>query len=858
MSSLSVSVSLAGHISPLTLTIDISEPWHTVTLEKFVEKVDKNHGLWCSCTEFIPSASSLYQTCRPINLSTYQALKSFVPDASLDKKINDNGALHHQQWPEHGPVAFIIGAYRSPVPESAPTSSKRRLEEQPENPRPVQILTGEMKVIEFGECRIVLVKDPRYPRSIKCKPPADFRRLLFEPGTFTFDRSNTMLSIGQTSVEHSRHLVLEVSLQHVAVFSLKDFKDTFDRAVKISLKNFLEKYQDLLQVDVSQGPTLLNDDLEQSFERIMKLAEKGGIPVLLVATDYDLAANFAWYNRICKEQGITPFQVSLYAPPRLFSWVNTWFNNNVIDMVICVGEYGCFTGAIRDKLPLYDLSFEPEFNRASSVTKLEALSMLRVLYKDVATRKIDWDHDRFKEFVTFAGEYLYSPDASESVLRHRWSYYFLSQVQQHQADKDYSFKSLLVPGVFMSYPTIIQRTTRIITENCSKKIKQKIFNMLWFRDSETVLDIILTDTKLTYDHVHTLPLLSTTFATPRAPDDDALPKLLLALGFFTLDPKTRLRIRVPNRTMAREGMSMLHHSLVDNVKPFSGADWIRSNVEKAVRALGVNYIQDTREQTLQMLMIMLIDRGSPPYKTVLEEFHSKEKLGGSGNEHKHRRVDLFIPGTHDVIELKNAPLLDIYRETFGPGLSPTYDQLRALRTQIRNMNIRPKDLDIPEPKPASFYDKADRGIPTPYTYKPLNAKLKWHDLRVAYRYQSTPGRGPYYEGIKHLDHLWRDGRYQALLYQNIIAQGDNIARTAHPGFVSDFRVRSHRLESGVHTVKAFVVILIAAEVVFVDELGRYSGITSGNIILIVLAHEFENGEPEAYVGLRIPFEENAG
>ncbi|KAK0481322.1 hypothetical protein IW261DRAFT_1606659 [Armillaria novae-zelandiae] len=861
-----ISVCLAGHISSLTLDIGVvSSSLHNITLQILIDEINKEHGLWCSCSGFSVSVSQVYLTSRTSDLRTHQALKHFCPDDRFDEKILDDVALQRQLCRD-GVSTLIVGTNSSSatLPNTGTVSTvsgslKRPLEDSAIALPPSQRATSGFKIVFRGGSRIV--RNSAISIS-KNKRPSAFERIPFEPGTFTFDRSLTLahidqlrqslparfsyhhheraarnfwvsmviafydtshaslysesfanMEVGAKNIRHSEHLVFELALFSLQVTERSDFERTFNGKIKECLIEFVAKYRSFLYPGLdnnSEQPSpLVNDDLETSFDNIMVLAQASGKPILFVTTDYDMAGNNAWYNRICLEQSVTPYQVAS-TMSRFFSRVDMWFNKGLIDMILCVGEYGSFAQAISDTLALHDLSLDPEFNTTCGVTKREALLMIRLAYHDVKTRTIDENHDRFKELIDMAGEYRNSPDpqfTGELLLRHDFFYLFFDAAYELR-DKNVSLKHVRPPYTWR-HSTITSEAVSIVAHLSSRDIRENVRRALLFPavEEKSIKCDVMRD-RLAYLHVPTLPVEVSGLQPPSKPSDVALPKLLFALGMLTMDLKHPLRLRIPNNVMVEEVGALIHPK--DKAQQFSGAGWIKTNVEDFFQSLDVRHILDTKEHTLQTAMILLINQGLKNNgKAVIEELELKETSStGSTKKFTYRYADLFIPGTLDVIELKNASVGDIYRGTFGLNLQPKNCVLQDFRKRLRKMAIRRDDLPVPPPPPAEFHKEQDRGIKKPYEYKKLTDKLTWHDLRVAFRYKSE--KGQYLEGIKHLDQLWRDGRYQALLYQNII--------TGDGGAVSDLRVSRRDSRKDRRFVKAYVVILIAAEVVFVDTL----------------------------------------
>ncbi|KAK0214538.1 hypothetical protein IW262DRAFT_1497099 [Armillaria fumosa] len=858
-----ISVCLAGHISSLTLDILVYSSLHNITLQILIDEINKEHGLSCSCSGFSLSVSQVYLTSRTSDLRTHRALKSFCPDDRFDKKILDDATLQ-RQLNQDGVSTFIVGANSSSTnPSNMTTTStasrplKRPLEDSGVALPPSQRATPGFKIVFNGGARIV-----RCNSAIslsKNKRPSAFRRIPFEPGTFTFDRSLTLsrindlrhslpprfayhhheraarnfwvsmviafydiscaslysesfgnMAVGaKKDIRHSEHLVLQLSLSSLQVTGSSDFERSFNGKIKECLAQFVVTYRTLLYPDLdnrSERPNpLANDDLETSFHNIMMLAQASGKPILFIATDYDMAGNNAWYNRICLEQSVTPYQVA-HIMSRFFSRVDVWFNKGLIDMILCVGEYGSFAQAIVDTLALHDLSFDPEFNTTCGVTKQEALSMIRLAYNDVKTKTIDETHDRFKELVEMAGEYRNSPDpqfTGELLLRHDFFYLFFDAALELR-DRNVSLKHVR-PSYTWRHSTITREAVGNVAHLSSGEIRENVRRALLFPGvKEKSIECDVMHDRLAYLHVPTLPVEVSGLQPPLKPSDVALPKLLFALGMLTMDLKHPRRLSIPNNVMVEEVGALLH--LKDEVQQFSGADWIKTNVEDFFRSLDMRHILDTKEHTLQTAMILLIKQVvNKNGKAVIEELHLIER---SKNKTKNRYADLFLPGTLDVFELKNASINDIYRGTFGLLLRPTYHDLQGFRRRLREMDIRRDKLPVPDPPPAGFHDEQDRGIKKPYEYKKLTDELTWQDLCVAFRYKD--GKGQYFEGIKHLDQLWRDGRHQASLYQDIIAGGG--------GDVRDDRISRRGSDKDRRFVKAYVVILIGAEVVFVDTL----------------------------------------
>ncbi|KAK0502158.1 hypothetical protein EDD18DRAFT_1139496 [Armillaria luteobubalina] len=864
-----ISVYLAGHICFLTLDIRVvTSSLVEITLQTLIDEINKEHSLWCSCSGFSLSVSQVYLTSRTSDLCTHQALENFCQDDRFDKKILDDAALQ-QQLRQDGVSTFIVGTNSSsPTPSSMPRTStagrplkrlKRSLEDSAEALPPSQRTTPGFKVT--FEAGVRTIRSNLGFTGLKNKRPSAFGRIPSEPGTFAFDRSLTLfrinhlrrsfpakfsyhhhegaarnfwvsmviafhdihcasqysesfgkMAIGASkNIPHSEYLVLEFPLCDLKATGRSDFERSFDRTIKRCLVDFVTKYHRLLYPDLDNGSErpdpLIDDDLEISFDNIMVLAQASGRPILCVTTDYDLAGNEAWYNRICSEQSVTPYQVARIMS-RFFSRVNAWFNKGLIDMVLCVGEYGAFAQAILDTFAVHDLSFDPSFNTACGVTKQEALAMIRVAYNDVKAMTIDENHDRFKELIEVAGGYRNSPGlgvTGDLLLRYDLFYLFLGAALK-VCDINVSLKHVR-PLYTWWHSTITREAVGNVARFSSSQTREHVRDALLLPGvQEKSIGCDLLRDSLAYSHVPTFPVETSGLQPPLEPSDEALPRLLFALGMLTVVPNQPLRLRIPNNVIADEVGALLH--LKDKLQqPFSGADWIKTTVEDFFQSLDVRHILDMKEHTLQTAMILLIKQGVKRNGiAVIEEVYLRQDLK---NNTKNRYVDLFLPETLDVLELKNASISDIYRGTFGLLLRPTYHDLQLFRHRLRQINIRRDKLPVPAPPPTGFHDGQDRGIETPYEYKKLADELTWHDLRVAFRYRGEKP-GQYLEGIKRLDQLWRDGRHQASLYQGIIAGGG--------GDIWDDRISRRGSDKDYRFVKAYVVILIGAEVVFVDTL----------------------------------------
>ncbi|KAK0187374.1 hypothetical protein F5146DRAFT_1209993 [Armillaria mellea] len=480
---------------------------------------------------------------------------------------------------------------------------------------------------------------------------------------------------------------------------------------------------------ISKTPVLsdpfVDNDLETSFDNIMVLAEASGRPILFVTTDYDMTGNDAWYNRICVQQSVTPYQVAQMMSLQFFSRVSMWFDRGVIDMILCVGEYGSFARAITDTFALYDLSFDPDFNTTCAVTKQEALCMFRMAYKDPKSNMIDENHDRFKELVEMAGEYRNSPDPQhmgELLLRQDFFYHFFGVALKH-CDANFPLKHLRPPENIWKHSTMTREAVGTVAQLSSDQIRQSILDILLYPNADQGVECDVVRDGLEYSHVPILSLNASGLQSSLKPRDTALPKLLFALGILTMDLKDPRYLKIPNNIMMEEIRALLDLKAGDSVQEFSGAMWIKAHVEKYFRGLDVRYAKDTKEHTLQAIMIVLINQGADINgREVIEELHMMEKPRPPKNRTTHRYADLFLPRTHDVLELKNASIIDLYRGTYGLKLNPDDNDLREFRKQIGRMNISREILPTPTPESTSFYDKQDTGIRQPYKYKQLNDK----------------------------------------------------------------------------------------------------------------------------------------
>lgn len=264
--------------------------------------------------------------------------------------------------------------------------------------------------------------------------------------------------------------------------------------------------------------------------------------VLFVATQYDRAANTAWYQHICQLQGLDPYQVSEQLSP-LFTRANKWHNAGVIDQIICFGEYGAFAGTMIDKLGLQDLSQDPSFNMVCSIKKEEATIILNQLLRKLKRSAEEEEMGLLNELIEYAGGYLHCSPCSDSepVLHRELCFDFFRALNQGVSVKDRKTRAQ-----YRGYPTLTRRALTSIIFTCSPETKEALSNLLMYKDS---IDWDASG-QIEYDdvpfHVVTVGQAMERKSQPTA---NTLVTLLFVLGVLSIHPTDAGRLRTPNLAM---------------------------------------------------------------------------------------------------------------------------------------------------------------------------------------------------------------------------------------------------------------------------------------------------------------------